>query len=267
MAGPSQRRRGLLDRARAPGGLVLSSPSTPEVLAVVPARGGSKGLPRKNLAPFLGRPLIEWSIRAGLEAETVARTIVTTDDEEIADAARRAGAEVPFLRPAELAQDHVLDLPVFQHVVAWFDEHEGYRPDVVVQLRPTSPVRPPGLVDRAVRSLLDAPDADSVRAVCVSPCNPYKMWRVEDGHLAPLLESDVPEHWNAPRQALPVVHWQTGTIDVMRRRTLVDLDSMSGTTILPLEVDAVLAGDIDDQLSLEWTEQLARRAGMVPHEP
>ena len=236
----------------------------PEVLAVVPARGGSKGLPRKNLAPFLGRPLIEWSIRAGLEAETVTRTLVTTDDEEIAAAARAAGADVPFLRPAELAEDHVLDLPVFQHVIRWLDEAEGYRPDLVVQLRPTSPIRPDGVVDRAVRLLLDDDGADSVRAVVPPPSNPYPMWRIDGDRLSPLLESDVPEHWNAPRQALPTVYWQTGTIDVMRTATLMDLDSMSGKHIIPLVVDPVLAGDIDDRLSLEWTEQLAIRAGMRP---
>jgi N-acylneuraminate cytidylyltransferase len=194
----------------------------------------------------------------------VTRTIVTTDDDAIAAASLAAGAEVPFERPAELAEDHVLDLPVFQHAVRWLDEHEGYRPDVVVQLRPTSPVRPPGLVDRAVGLLAADPEADSVRAVCLSPCNPYKMWRIEGDRLAPLLGSDVPEHWNAPRQALPDVHWQTGTIDAMRRRTLIELDSMSGRSIIPLEVDPILAGDIDDQLSLEWTEHLAIRAGMRP---
>lgn len=235
----------------------------PEVLAIIPARGGSKGLPRKNLAPFLGRPLIEWSIRSGLQAETVTRTMVTTDDEEIAEASRAAGADIPFIRPAELAEDHVLDLPVFQHAVQWLAEEEGYRPDLVVQLRPTSPIRPQGLVDEAVRLLLADDGADSVRAVCLPPCNPYKMWRVDGDRLDPLLTSDVSEHWNAPRQSLPKVYWQTGTIDVMRTTTLTELDSMSGKSIIPLVVDPTLAGDIDDRLSLEWTEQLAIRAGML----
>lgn len=192
---------------------------------------------------------------------------MTTDDDAIAAAALAAGAEVPFRRPPELAEDHVLDLPVFQHAVGWLDREEGYRPDLVVQLRPTSPVRPDGLVDRAVGLLAQDPEADSVRAVCLSPCNPYKMWHIEGDRVAPLLRSDVPEHWNAPRQALPDAYWQTGTIDVMRRRTLVELDSMSGESIIPLVVDPVLAGDIDDQLSLEWTEHLALRAGMRPVDP
>ncbi|MHB1385272.1 MAG: acylneuraminate cytidylyltransferase family protein, partial [Bellilinea sp.] len=130
----------------------------PEVLAVIPARGGSKGIPHKNIRPFAGHPLIAYSIMAARQAETVTRVIVSTDDPQIAAAAREYGAEVPFMRPDELAQDHTLDLPVFQHALAWLIANEAYSPDVVVHLRPTSPVRPIGLVDEAVRLLLDNPE-------------------------------------------------------------------------------------------------------------
>src|SRR5512143_1686076 len=110
----------------------------PEVLALIPARGGSKGIPRKNIRPFAGHPLIAYSIAAGLQADLVTRVIVTTDDEEIAEVARGCGAETPFLRPAELAQDRTLDLPVFQHALQWLQQHEGYHPDILVHLRPTT---------------------------------------------------------------------------------------------------------------------------------
>ena len=102
---------------------------------------------------LLGRPLLWWSVRAALDAETVTRTIVSTDDSEIADAAATAGAEVPFLRPAELAGDTVLDLPVFEHALRTLAASEGYAPDLVVHLRPTSPLRPPGLVDEGSRAV------------------------------------------------------------------------------------------------------------------
>jgi N-acylneuraminate cytidylyltransferase len=117
------------------------------ILALVPARGGSKGLPRKNILPLGGHPLIAWSIAAGLQAETVGRVVCSTDDPEIAEVAARCGAEVPFLRPAELAMDDTLDLPVFQHAMDWLEREQGWRADVVVQLRPTSPLRFPGQVD------------------------------------------------------------------------------------------------------------------------
>ena len=147
----------------------------PEVLAVIPARGGSKGIPRKNIKLFAGYPLIAYSIAAGLQSELTTRVIVSTDDEEIAEVARKWGAETPFLRPAEFAADNTLDLPVFQHALAWLKEHENYVPDIVLQLRPTSPARPRTLVDDAIRLLIDHPEADSVRGVVPADENPHKM--------------------------------------------------------------------------------------------
>ena len=234
-----------------------------EVLAIVPARGGSKGIPRKNLVTLLGRPLLWWSVRAALDAETVTRTIVSTDDAEIAEAATAAGAEVPFLRPAELAGDTVLDLPVFEHALRTLATAEGYAPDLVVHLRPTSPLRPPGLVDEGVRALAADPAADSLRAVTPPANNPFKMWRIVDGVLVPLVETDIHEQYNQPRQALPAAYWQTGTLDVMRAATVLDLGSMTGRRILPLVIDPDLAVDIDDPLSLALAEDRCRRYGLV----
>lgn len=228
-----------------------------EVLAVVPARGGSKGIPRKNIRNFAGHPLIAYSIEAGLQAETVTRTIVTTDDEEIAETARRYGADAPFLRPDEFAQDETLDLPVFQHALAWLAEHENYCPDIVVQLRPTSPVRPPSLVDESVRLLIANPEADSVRGVVPAGQNPHKMWRIDpqNGRMKPLLTVEgIDEPYNAPRQALPPVYWQTGHIDAIRPRVFAQ-GSMSGKVILPVLVDPRYTVDIDspkDWARSEW---------------
>ena len=163
--------------------------ATPEVLALIPARGGSKGIPRKNIREFAGAPLIAYSIAAGLRANTVTRVIVSTDDEEIAEVARAWGAEVPFLRPAELANDETPDYPVFCQALEWLAEHEGYRPEIVVQLRPTSPVRPITCVDDAVNLLLAHPEADCVRGVVPAGQNPYKMWTIDpkSGQMHPLL--------------------------------------------------------------------------------
>src|SRR4030065_943344 len=148
-----------------------------EIFALIPARGGSKSTPHKNIPPLAGFPLIAYSIAAAKQSNLVTRTIVSTDDDEIARIAREYGAETPFMRPAEFAQDHTTDFPVFSHALGWLKEHEGYQPEVVVQLRPTSPMRPPGCVDQSVQVLLDHPEADSVRGVIPSGQNPYKMWR------------------------------------------------------------------------------------------
>jgi len=230
----------------------------PEVLAIIPARGGSKGIPRKNIREFAGYPLIAYSIAAGLKAESVTRVILSTDDEEIAAVGKAWGAEVPFLRPAEFAQDNTLDLPVFEHALRWLDEHEGYRPDVVLQLRPTSPVRPPSMVDDAVRLLLEHPDADSVRGIVPAGQNPHKMWKIDPqtGHMRNLLDvPGIPEPYNAPRQALPEVYWQTGHIDAIRPHAILEQGSMSGRVILPLMIDPRYTVDIDnlwDWARYEW---------------
>jgi len=227
----------------------------PEVLAVVPARGGSKSIPRKNLGPFAGHPLIAYSIAAGLQARSVTRVLVSTDDEEIAEVARRYGADLPFLRPADLAQDDTPDLPVFEHVLSELDRREGYRPEIVVQLRPTSPVRPRDCVDRAVDLLGAHPKADSVRGVVPAGQNPYKMWRLPPGKpMVPLL-GDIPEAYNLPRQALPPTYWQTGHVDAIRTQTITVARSMSGRAIWPLVLDAEYMVDIDtprDWLRAEW---------------
>ncbi|GAB4564512.1 MAG: HAD hydrolase family protein [Anaerolineales bacterium] len=218
------------------------------ILALIPARGGSKGIPRKNIRSFAGYPLIAWSIAAAKQSNLVTRIIVSTDDEEIAEVAREWGAETPFLRPAELAQDKTTDLPVFEHALKWLEETEGYRPDIVVQLRPTSPIRPPKMADDAIRILLNHADADCVRGVVPAGQNPFKMWRFngEDKPLKQLLEvPGIAEPYNAPRQILPPVYWQTGHIDAIRTTTILDKKSLTGDVIYPLVVDPKYTVDID----------------------
>jgi N-acylneuraminate cytidylyltransferase len=222
----------------------------PEILAVIPARGGSQGIPRKNLRPLAGRPLIAWSIAAAQQSRLVSRVLTSTDNEEIAAVARAYGAEVPFLRPAELAQNDTRDLPVFQHVVDWLEKNEGHVPDIVVQLRPTSPLRPPGLVDEAINRLLSDESADSVRSVTTPSQTPFKMWTVTESALQPLLTTDLHEPYNAPRQSLPPVYWQTGHVDVFRTRTIRQMESLTGDRILPVMVDSAYAFDIDTLMHL-----------------
>lgn len=219
-----------------------------EILALIPARGGSKGIPRKNIRNFAGYPLIAWSIAAAKQSKLVTRVIVSTDDEEIAAVAREYGAEAPFLRPAEISQDKTTDLPVFEHALKWLEDVEGYRPDMVVQLRPTSPIRPRTLVDDALRILLEHKEADCVRGVVPAEQNPYKMWRFNgnDKPVTPLLKVDgISEPYNAPRQVLPPVYWQTGHIDAMRISTITQKKSLTGDVIYPLVIDSKYTVDID----------------------
>ena len=226
------------------------------IVAIVPARGGSKSIPKKNIKPLGGIPLIAYSIAAGLQSKTVARVIVSTDDEEIAQVAQKYGAEVPFMRPAELGRDEVVDLPVFVHAVEWLEKHEGSRPEIILQLRPTSPFRPPTCVDEAVQRLLSNDHADSVRGVTHSGQNPYKMWRIDDDRLTPLLDTDFPEPYNMPRQELPPTYWQTGHVEVIRRGTIIQKHSMTGDRILPYIIHPGYAIDLDTPQQWQFAEYL-----------
>jgi len=217
-----------------------------EVLALIPARGGSKSIPGKNVRLFAGHPLIAYSIVAAFASGTINRVIVSTDDEEISLIARRYRAETPFIRPAEFSGDHTPDFPVFHHALTWLAENEDYYPDVVVQLRPTSPLRRVSHIDDAVHKLLKKPGTDSIRTVCVPFQNPFKMWQIkDDGLLHPLLNIDLPEPYNQPRQVLPEVYWQTGYVDAAWRTTILEKRSMTGERILPLVIDSKDWIDID----------------------
>jgi N-acylneuraminate cytidylyltransferase len=221
------------------------------VLALIPARGGSKGIPRKNVVEIAGKPLIAWSIQQALDAASITRVIVSTDDDEIADVALQWGAEVPFRRPAEFAGDLSPDLDVMRHALAYLAREEDYAPEMVVHLRPTGPVRRVADLDAAVALLAGRPDADAVRSVSVAHQTPYKMWRIlADGMMEPLLEvPGLPDCQSRPRQMLPQVHWQNGYVDVFRPRAL-EHDSMWGERVLPFVVETRL-------LDLDYPEDLA----------
>jgi len=228
-----------------------------DVLAIIPARGGSKSIPRKNIRLFANYPLIAYSISAGLSAESINRVIVSTDDKEIADISLKYGAEIPFLRPAELAQDDTPDLPVFQHALEWLDNHEQYTPDIVVQLRPTSPLRRTQHIDSALLRLLEHPEADAVRTVCIPFQNPFKMWRIDsNGFMQTIMDIGVPEPYNLPRQSLPEIFWQTGYVDAVWTDTIRTKHSMTGERILPLIIGADEWIDIDSPDDWRRAERL-----------
>ncbi len=210
----------------------------PEVLALIPARGGSKGIPRKNLLPLAGKPLIAHTIARAKACSTITRVLVSTDDTEIAEVSRRHGAEVPFMRPPEFAGDLSTDFEVFRHALAWLAEKEGYRPRLIVHLRPTGPVRRVELIDEAVTLMLAHPEATALRGVAPAQQTPYKMWRREGAFLRPLLTLDgVAEPYNQPRQGLPQVYWQNGYVDIVRPDVVLEQGRMCGDRVLSFVVD------------------------------
>lgn len=158
------------------------------------------------------------------------------------------GAQVPFMRPAEFAQDMSTDMEVFIHALDWLKKNEDYVPDIIIHLRPTSPVRSSKEMDLCIDKLISS-EADSLRIVTPAPCTPYKMWVVNGGTklMQPLLSlKDIKEPYNEPRQRLPKVYWQVGILDVIKTGTILDKKSLSGDLILSHIVPNELSVDIDD---------------------
>jgi CMP-N-acetylneuraminic acid synthetase len=188
------------------------------VLAIVPARGGSRGIPGKNLARAGSRSLLGWAVAAAAESRHRPRVVVSTDSEEIAAAALQEGAEVPFLRPAELARDDTPGTAPVLHALRWLEQHEGYRPRWVVLLQPTSPLRTAADVDAALE-LAEARGADSVVSVTPAPVHPFWIKRLdEEGMLRDF--APVPEGITR-RQDLPAAYALNGAVYVARRDVLL----------------------------------------------
>lgn len=230
------------------------------ILALIPARGGSKSIPRKNLLQLGGKPLIAHSIEHALASRRITRTIVSTEDAEIAEVARAWGAEVPFVRPLEHATDHATDLQVFIHALGALAE-QGYRPDLIVQLRPTTPVRRPERIDAAIERMLDAPEADSLKSLSPVDKSPYKMWRIDGQYLRPLLEiPGLPEAHSMPRQILPPVYTGNGYLDVIRPRAVLEHNSMVGKVMLPFVLEEECF-DLDYPHQIPAIERALQRLG------
>ena len=236
-----------------------------EVLVLIPARGGSKSVHRKNIIKLQGKPMIAWAIECALAAKHVSRVVVTTDDEEIAAVAREYGAEVPFMRPIELAEDFSTDVEFHQHALQWLNENEGYQPDMVVNLRPTPPSRKPEVIDGAIELFSQHPEADALRSVHLAGETPFKMWLLNDnGYMDPVSSlPGIKEPYNQPRQKLPLVYWQDGYVDITRPSVVLEKGSTTGDVIIPYMIEEP-AVDIDYPDSIASAEaQLRERSTAV----
>ncbi|MBI2056297.1 MAG: acylneuraminate cytidylyltransferase family protein [Candidatus Sungbacteria bacterium] len=232
-----------------------------KILALIPARGGSKGIPKKNIQLLAGKPLLAWSIGVAKKSKYIDRVIVSTDNEEIADIARKYGVEVPFLRPANLAEDLTPDTPVFLHALEWLKDHEKYQPDILVHLRPTGPLRTAEEIDESIELLEKFPEADSVRSIEEPSKPPFKMWKIAGDFIDPFV-SDMPgmKDWHtAPRQSLPKVYQTTADIGVVRYSTIMEKNSVIGGKVLPYFLKRPTV-DIDHAIDFEIAELLLRKS-------
>jgi len=229
------------------------------IVGIIPARAGSKGLPDKNIRLLCGKPLIYYTITAALAARSIEKVIVSTDSDRIAEIAKSYGAEVPFLRPAELAGDDTARLPVVRHAAMFLAESQKYQPDIFVTLQPTSPLRRAEHIDAAVE-ILNNTQADAVMSVCEAEHSPYWMRRIEGGgRLVPILPDS---NQYTRRQDLPPVYRINGAVYVETYSSVFNETSRSEGNIHALVMDRVDSIDIDEEIDFKVAEmELLARMG------
>ncbi len=226
-----------------------------KIVAIIPARGGSKGVPRKNIRQVAGRPLITWSILCAKASSVLDRIIVSTDDEEIAQVAKKAGAEVPFMRPASLATDTSSGMAPMEHALQWLQKHEGYEPDWLMCLQPTSPLRTPQDIDGAVEL---AREKNALSVVSVTEAKDHPLWckrMDEEGRLESFQKASPAV---TRRQDLPKVWALNGAIYLAHRQMILDEKTWYGPRTYGFEMPKERSLDIDSWWDLHLADLILR---------
>lgn len=221
------------------------------VIAIIPARCGSKGVPGKNVIPVGGHPLMAWSIAAALEAPSIDRVVVSTDSPEYAELARSYGAEAPFLRPDALSGDGAMDRDFMVHAMEWLRTHEGAAPEWWVLLRPTTPLRDPAVLDEAVARVTSA-GPQGLRSAHACPESPFKWFRRNsEGHFIGLITDDTAiDAFNLPRQAYEQVYVPNGYVDIAHRDIVLGSTGLFGDPVIAFETEMTLEVDTQAELDL-----------------
>jgi len=204
-----------------------------KILGLIPARGGSKSIPKKSILNLAGFPMLAYSVAAGKTSKLIDRVIVSTDSPEIAEVGRKYGADVPFLRPSEYARDNSPDIEYVRHVIEWLRDNEHSVPDLIVQLRPTTPFRDPTVIDSAISRLCRHSDASSLRSAHPASESPFKWFLLgEDGLFRSLKDGCSNDAANLPRQSFPDVYIPNGYVDIIRTKNVLEQNVLYGDTML-----------------------------------
>lgn len=232
-----------------------------DIVAIIPARGGSKGVPQKNIRTLGGFPLIAYSVVAARLAKSITRVIVSTDSEEIAEIARHYGAEAPFLRPAAYARDKSPDIEFVVHALQWFRDHEAVEPDLLIHLRPTTPLRDPEIIDQAVQEVLSNTMATSLRSGHLASESPFKWFTRDDGGYFRTLNGLPVEAANLPRQDFPDVYIPDGYVDVLLPRFVLETNTMHGDKVIGYR--SPVCTEVDTEEDFDYLEYQLQREGSV----
>ena len=229
-------------------------------LAIIPARSGSKGIPNKNIIPLGGYPLISYSIAVAKLSKFINRVIITTDDQKIANIAKKFQAEVPFLRPKELAKDSSPDIDFFIHALNFLEKNEGYVPDMVVHLRPVTPLRDYKIVDKAIVKIMKDKKATSLRSAHVFENPAYKLVKMKGNYWEFFGKEDFnnnEEYYDLPRQVLPVTYIPNGYVDIILPKTLKKTGLLHGRKIRVFITKKT--ADIDSHEDLNYAEEILKK--------
>lgn len=221
-----------------------------EVVAVIPARSGSKGVPDKNIRLLAGRPLLAYSIAAARLTRSIDRVLVSTDSKAYALVAKEYGADVPFLRPKEISGDHSTDYDWIRHVLDWMQEIEGSRPKYLVHLRPTTPLREVQYIEGAIKNMRKSDHATALRSVHEMPESSYKSFEVEDGYLRCVGSGtfDI-EAVNAPRQKFRKTYHGNGYVDIIRSSYVMERQEIHGDRVLAYVTPSITEVDTEDDFN------------------
>lgn len=225
-----------------------------KTLAIIPARGGSKGIPRKNIIPIKGKPLIAYTIEQAKNSKHLDRCVVSTEDIEIKNIAQEYGAEV-IDRPTTLASDTAKSIDVVLHTLQTLKEKENYIPDAVMILQVTSPLRKSTDIDQAI-NLFSESECDSLVSVCVAPekANPHWIRKIENGYLKNYIDGDTQS--DRPRQQLPKVYWRNGMIYLTKTSVILEKNNIYGDKSYPMIMDPRYYVNLDEPSDLILLEAL-----------
>ena len=234
----------------------------PKILGIIGARSGSKSIPHKNIKPLLGKPLMAWIIEAAKRSKYLTRVVLSTDSPEYAEIGKKYGAETPFLRPAEYATDTASDIDYLTHAVRWLEENEGWVPDIVLRLPPTTPLCTTASIDACIEHLLNDSETTSARTITTASKHPYKLWKIS----GEVLEPFVPKEWSGlkepsatARQFYNVNAYSHVDVIAVRRDILMNDGLLTGKKTKYHMLKKMDAVDIDTEYDFLVAEELLKR--------
>ena len=235
------------------------------IVALIPARGGSKGVLRKNIKDLGGFPLIAYSIVVASLSKIIGRTIISTDDAEIAAIAKIFGGEIPFIRPAELATDISTDMDFVQHAMDWLQQNEGHIPEYFVHLRPTTPLREVALMDTAISKLISSDEYSSLRSAHPAPESPYKWFRLKgQSSFTSLISGLSNEDINGDRKMFPEAFIPDGYVDVLKTETILQTGGLYGDRMMAYI--SPVCTEVDTQEEFAFLEYELKTKGSNLHD-